>query len=219
MFEYSVRRSKRAKRVSIKVSSSAEVEVIAPKHVPERRIDSFVSENSNWIETQLHKFSKLSRKKFNQNIEKEIFFLGRKYLTEIRNSKKQGINLGYDKAIFHSKTGSKKELREILEKFYRNQTRKIAENLIKKKGYKINRISVRGQKTRWGSCSKKGNLNLNWKLAIAPLPVFNYVICHEISHLKHFNHSKQFWKEVESICPDYKDLRRWLNKNGLFLTI
>ncbi len=76
------------------------------------------------------------------------------------------------------------------------------------------RITIRCQKTRWGSCSTKGNLNFNCLLMLAPSDVRDYVIIHELAHRKHMNHSKDFWKEVEIMIPDYKEKRKWLNTYG-----
>lgn len=81
-------------------------------------------------------------------------------------------------------------------------------------GVKYNRIAIREQKTRWGSCSSDQNLNFNWKLILAPPEVLDYVVVHEICHLKEMNHSRAFWDEVEKILPDYQAQKQWLKDNG-----
>ena len=75
-------------------------------------------------------------------------------------------------------------------------------------------ITIRNQKTRWGSCSGKGNLNFNCLLMLTPESIIDYVVVHELCHLKEMNHSPQFWAEVERILPDYKKSRLWLKQNG-----
>ena len=75
-------------------------------------------------------------------------------------------------------------------------------------------ITVRDQKTRWGSCSAKGNLNFNWRLILAPEPVLDYVVIHELAHRKEMNHSDRFWNLVETVMPDYRNQRRWLKDHG-----
>lgn len=76
------------------------------------------------------------------------------------------------------------------------------------------RITIRNQKTRWGSCSSKGNLNFNCLLMLMPDKVLDYVVVHELCHLRQMNHSKKFWKEVERYMPDYPNYKKWLNENG-----
>lgn len=77
-----------------------------------------------------------------------------------------------------------------------------------------NRITIREQKTRWGSCSSTGGLNFNWKLVLMPEEILDYVVVHELAHRKEMNHSEAFWSEVEKILPDYKVRRRWLKEQG-----
>ena len=75
-------------------------------------------------------------------------------------------------------------------------------------------IRVKDQKSRWGSCSSNKNMNFNWRILMAPEPVCDYVIIHELCHLVHMNHSTDFWNLVESICPGYREYKRWLKEHG-----
>jgi predicted metal-dependent hydrolase len=84
-------------------------------------------------------------------------------------------------------------------------------------GFKYNRIAIRDQKTRWGSCSKKGNLNFNYKIALIPEKARDYIIVHELCHLGEFNHSRNFWNLVKKTVPDYLEIRRALKKIGYSL--
>ncbi|SHO44627.1 M48 family metallopeptidase [Anaerocolumna xylanovorans] len=109
-------------------------------------------------------------------------------------------------------------LRECITGWYRKYAK---ETLQRKASYysvkmqtDYKRITVREQRTRWGSCSSKGNLNFNWKLIMMPEMVIDYVVVHELAHRKYMNHSPSFWKEVEKVLPDYKERRSWLKKNG-----
>ena len=81
-------------------------------------------------------------------------------------------------------------------------------------GVSFGRVAVRCQKTKWGSCSAKGNLNFNCLLLLAPPEVMDYVVVHELCHRLEMNHSARFWQNVERVLPDYRDCRKWLRQNG-----
>lgn len=81
-------------------------------------------------------------------------------------------------------------------------------------GGEYHRITIRDQKTRWGSCSAKGTLSFNWRLMLAPPAVLDYVVVHELCHLTHMDHSAAFWRAVELVCPDYRIHRKWLKDHG-----
>lgn len=100
----------------------------------------------------------------------------------------------------------------------RAQTRKLVEARVKHFapviGVTYGRIAVRIQRTRWGSCSSKGNLNFNCLLALVPAEVLDYIVVHELCHLKELNHSARFWEEVARVLPDFKSCEKWLRENG-----
>lgn len=86
-------------------------------------------------------------------------------------------------------------------------------------GGSYNRITIRDQKTRWGSCSARGTLSFNWRLMLAPPAILDYVVVHELCHLTHMNHSAAFWQKVASVYPDYRTARKWLKDHGQDLVL
>lgn len=86
-------------------------------------------------------------------------------------------------------------------------------------GGSYNRITIRDQKTRWGSCSARGTLSFNWRLMLAPPGILDYVVVHELCHLTHMDHSAAFWQKVESVYPDYRTARKWLKDHGQELVL
>lgn len=91
----------------------------------------------------------------------------------------------------------------------------IVEYFARQVGVDYGRITIRNQKTRWGSCSSKGNLNFNCLLMLAPAEILDYVVVHELCHRKEMNHSKAFWAEVEKVLPDYRESVKWLKEKGI----
>lgn len=150
-----------------------------------------------------------------------LYYLGeKKLLTIIREERKRAkIKCVKDRLLLWAPYEADYEWkREQLERWYRKQAAEViaekagrfAENM----GVRFEDIRIKDQKSRWGSCSSKGNLNFNWRILMAPEPVCDYVILHELSHLIHMNHSEAFWQTVEKYCPDYKRNKKWLKEKG-----
>ena len=116
---------------------------------------------------------------------------------------------------------SQGDLRPVVERHLRRlATQELAAkvmHLAAVNGLKVTRVTVRNQKSRWGSCSSTGTISLNWRLIQTPQFVCDYIILHELAHLRHMNHSGKFWREVESLCPDYPQAKKWLREHRQFL--
>jgi len=108
-------------------------------------------------------------------------------------------------------------MHSLLEKWYRREAKAIilekVNEFAKQMHVNYQEISIKDQKSRWGSCSSKKNLNFNWRIIMCPEPVCDYVIIHELCHLTHMNHSPNFWGLVEKYCPAYKQYKKWLKDN------
>ena len=197
------------------------VEVRAPFKIEQKEIDSFVLQKMGWIKKKLSlqkSIKKLIRKKFKN--EENFQFLGKdlKLKITISENKKSYID---DKFIYlvlkNNKENFKEKIKEKLEIFFRETAKDIFKNKTLDEAEKIRvtpkKIIVRSYKRRWGSCSHKKDISYNWKLIMAPEKIIRYVVIHELCHLVHFNHSRDFWKSVEKIIPDYKSSKEWLKLN------
>lgn len=133
------------------------------------------------------------------------------------NSKSQWIDK-HLRSMKEKLSSSSRKLTEQEKKELRKNARVVitarVERIAALMGVSYNRIAIKFQKTRFGSCSTKKNLNFNALVALMPSDILDYVVVHELSHLKQMNHSKAFWKEVERVMPDYKSKRKWLKTNG-----
>lgn len=123
----------------------------------------------------------------------------------------------------HDLTQAETRRLETLEKRYRNMARELLESRAAffhaVTGGTYQKLTVRDQKTRWGSCSSRGTLSFNYRLIFAPPEILDYVVVHELCHLTHMNHSKDFWNMVGSVMPDYQKHRKWLREHGHELTL
>jgi predicted metal-dependent hydrolase len=150
----------------------------------------------------------------------EIPLLGNTYRILFQEDRLKGVQLGTGQLIVSHPYNRHHMLLTMWLKqkslhFLSAQSKLCAEQL----EVRINRIAIREVRSRWGSCSHQKNLSYSWRLIFAPEEVANYVCAHEVAHLIHMNHSREFWKTVELICEDYKTHRQWLRTHGqtLFL--
>lgn len=150
-----------------------------------------------------------------------LYFLGEKrLLTVIRENRKRGkAKMVMERILLWvSYEADYEEKRSLLEKWYRKEAAAV---LSEKAAFYASllavtykEIHIKDQKSRWGSCSSLGNMNFNWRIIMAPESVCDYVVIHELCHLKHMDHSERFWGVVGSICPGYKQYRKWLKDHG-----
>jgi predicted metal-dependent hydrolase len=229
-FEYTHKTNKRSKSLKIKIEQGGKVVVVSPKFVPKFVVQQFVKKHKQWIINALKKTNRGD--KFES--ETHIFVFGKKYQKEIifSTTQKTGIYVKGDKLIFNPLTLPKiitPKQKQTWDKKFKQKTAEFLKNtaghyivkrtheLAKKMSLDFNNITLRKQKTRWGSCSSQRNLNFNWKLVHFDTDIIDYVIIHELSHLVQMNHSKNFWDLVKKYDRSYLKHRNWLKKNGLSL--
>jgi len=225
--EYRLRFSKKSKGVRLKIDLDGGLEVVLPEGFRISKLEPLIKGKENWILSKLHHFE-LIRQKIKQidfGKKNSVLYLGREYshIKVIRKDIAPEVKMVDNRLFIAVPEDSRQTLVQALEGWYRLEAAKVikerAVDIGRQLNLQFNRITVRNQKTRWGSCSRLKNLNFNWRLIMAPVQVIDYLIIHEVAHLAEMNHSSRFWKLVEEHCPDYKLHRKWLKENGPMLTI
>ncbi len=194
--------------------------VRAPLKAPERLIHAFVESKSAWIN------EKKALALQHVNVPARKFIDGEKFLLLGKQVPLRVVDertaLTFQDGFLLSRQAQPKAL-AIFEKWYKAQAVKVlSERVIYYSaihGFHYEKIRITSARTRWGSCSSRGTLSFTWRLVMAPLGVVDYVVIHELAHLKIKNHSNIFWNEVARLMPTYKSSRDWLKKNGRLLTL
>jgi predicted metal-dependent hydrolase len=218
---YTLRRSDKAKHARLEVGLEGGLTVIIPAHFGIDRVRPLIIKKKRWVVDKLEKYgSAESGRRAKLLTQGDILpYLGREMKIETRESgdKAGTVNVYGGTMMVCLRPGDNK-LHVALEKWYREQAsteiaRKV-ENISQVMGLSYNKVTLKGQRTLWGSCSRKHNLNFNWRLMMTPEPVIEYVVVHELAHLKEMNHSPRFWKIVEKHCPAWRERRKWLRDHS-----
>lgn len=206
----------RRKSISLEVKPSGKVIIKAPFFIRSREILGFVKDKEDWIKTRLDKLKSASEQ-YPLTHGSEIPFMGIKLTLTMVNIN-CGIQIKDNNLLIPSK---EEDITSSLKKWYRERAREIITPLVEKYCYTLgvsyNRISIKAQKTRWGSCSSKKNLNFNWKVILTSSFLIEYLVIHEVCHLVHLNHSRDFWNLVATLDRDYKVHKKELQKAGFYL--
>ncbi len=220
MIGYTLIRSRR-KTIAILIARDGSVTVRAPLKASTRRIVEFVQLKEAWIrskQTFAKQLPALPRKAFQDG--ETFLFLGQSYPLKIIDKAKARLVLNHR---FELATSARSNALQVFTGWYREQARRIFSERVAyyaahaRLSYQSIRIS--SARTRWGSCSARASLSFTWRLVMAPLPVIDYVIVHELVHTRVRNHSRAFWDEVKTILPGYKNQIGWLKTNGAYLTL
>lgn len=178
------------KTLAIQINPDLSVTVRAPIYASQREIGRILKEKEGWIQKHIEKIREQEAKR------KEMY----------------GEKGEYGKSAEREYL-SNEEIHKLAEKALEYIPKRVS-YFAKQIGVTYGKITIRNQKTRWGSCSSKGNLNFNCLLMLTPPEVIDYVVVHELCHRKEMNHSGAFWAEVEKVLPDYKEQVKWLKENG-----
>lgn len=221
--KYAFRRSNRAKRISLSITSARGLEIVLPKNCSEADGLAFLHKKKNWVSKHLNALTRdvtrsLAREEY--PLIKECYFpcIHQTYKIRYLHSAKKTIEVKEPVAGILIVSGKIKDSRSCqpkLDAWLKQKAgihlipwiKKLADDL----GFKCGAISIRVQRSRWGSCSANGNIRLNAKLLYFPKNVVRYVMIHELCHLKVFNHSPRFWSLVGYYEPNYKALKKALH--------
>jgi hypothetical protein len=212
----------RRKTIALIVRPDGSLEVRAPHGMAESCIRDFVESHADWVRKQKARASEFTQPLPKQFAEGEKFpYLGREYPLKIVPRQRQALI--FDGREFRLAKPALPKARDAFIRWYKAQaTLHLFQRILAlatAHGYKYDRIRITSARTRWGSCSTRGTLSFTYRLVMAPSSVVDYVIVHELVHLKIKNHSKEFWAQVGKLMPDYKKHMAWLKKNGKFLTL
>jgi len=213
----------RRKTIAILVQRDGKVIVRAPLRAPKRLINAFVESKSGWINAKkdlaLQQVT-LPARQFKSG--EKFWLLGEQIPLRLVDGHAQRAALTLQNEFLLSNKSQPQAL-AIFEKWYKARALKVLNERVNlfaaQHGLHYEKIRITSARTRWGSCSSLGTLSFTWRLVMAPLDVLDYVVIHELAHLKIKNHSALFWAELARLMPAYKSSRVWLKKNGCFLTL
>ncbi len=220
-FSYSIHRSARRRSICIEVRN-AQVQVRAPFGVAEAELQAFVARKRAWIQVQLvRQRNQLAGLPVYSYAEGCRFpYLGGELCLKLGHSSRARIARIGDDLQVQLPPGADEhaQARRLVMRWYQQDALHLLERrtqaLASHLGLVCSRVSVRATRSKWGHCTPDGAIQYNWQIILAPDPVVDYLVAHEVCHLRHLNHSPAFWDLVASVCPDYRAQRAWLRTEG-----
>jgi len=216
-FDYEVVRSDR-KTLSIEVHHQ-KVKVRAPKKAPDDWIESFVYQKAKWIARKLVEQAEKNESRIKLQTGEEVTFMGQQRVLEVTQGANK-IQLSDNELVIRTKELTHESMAKQLDRWLLNQAKELLPQKVQSWAEvmglqkKLTGVRFRKTKTQWGHCTRQGIVQLNQLILLTPMFVIDYLIIHELSHLKHLNHSKRFWTLVEKYCPDYQQAEVWLKQHG-----
>nr|MBP7927973.1 M48 family metallopeptidase [Patescibacteria group bacterium] len=205
------------KTISISVTEQAQVIVRAPLKLSQEKIDKYVLQNELWVQKHVQKAKIRQSQITYATFEKGsyLYFLGKKIEIEFLPLNGKAIEVE-DKILINEKysKNAKKVILAWYKRTAKNTIEKRITSICAENDIKIEKVRISNAQTRWGSCSGKNNISISWRLIMAPPSVLDYVIYHELAHVKHKNHSKSFWNHVYMFDKHYRMSEKWLKENG-----
>lgn len=218
-------RTSRRKTASIRVEEGA-VSVVVPASISVEKIDQLLVSKRLWIKEKMALQRALAPVTDKQFVSGEAFpYLGRNYRLKVEQGSFVPVKLLQGQLVVQTPEGSQQPhmIRHALVRWYKRQALQKMRDKVKRYapmvGVKPAGVAIKSFKSRWGSCTVKGELEFNWRIMFAPNRMVDYVVVHELCHLIHYDHSPDFWSEVWRVMPDYQECRNWLKENSERLVI
>lgn len=208
-------KSKR-KSLTLAIIPGGKVVLKTPLYTTNREILRFIQSQSQWITKKVTE-AKLNHKTYNFIFGSKVPYLG-KELNIIQGNHKKGVVFNKEVLLLADSSSIEKQLLAWYKEQARSEITELTDKYAKELGVLYNKIYIKNQKTRWGSCSGRGNLNFSWKIILTSRECLQYLVIHEVCHLLEMNHSKEFWKLVRKYDPDYLINQKNLQKAGYYLT-
>ena len=225
-FPIEVIRTDRKRSASIYLDGEG-IKVRVPKGLSDSHVRDLIARKSPWIKRKLREAELTASPRPKEFVSGETFsYLGRNYRLKVLSGDIPSLKLrgGYLEVNTSGSSETQKEqVRSLLLDWYREHAQKRLEEKTHRYAQvlqvELNSVSVKDYKSRWGSCSTKGDVCYNWRIVIAPHRIVDYVVVHELCHLLEHNHSAIYWRHVERIIPDFRKCREWLKQNSERLQI
>jgi len=191
----------------------------APHKASKREIEEFIREREAWVVEKLSEERERRKELERVFVSGEKFlYLGEWYPLEIDESGRKDLPLRLSFGNFVLKKDHIEEVRDLFVEWYKGEAKEKIEGRVRYYGGRFRlfpkQTKITGAKSRWGSCSRDNRLSFSWRIIMAPLKIIDYVLVHELVHIKEKNHSPNFWAALEEILPDFRERRAWLRKNG-----
>lgn len=219
--EIKITRIRSSRSIRLRVLPDGTVAITCHPSTPLQAINRFVAEHRDWIDEKTSKIR--NRREALTSQPTTLLFRGREYglKLQVAPARPPTTKLAHGEIVVTTAQESHEHARTTLEKWYKREAKVYFSNrvplLCDVIDHDILKLTIRSQRTRWGSCSNRKTISLNWRLILAPDWVSDYVIYHEIAHLTHLNHSRQFWRLVEDYYPRYRDAEKWLKDHHQLL--
>jgi predicted metal-dependent hydrolase len=212
-------RNDRARRYILRLHNDGTARVTIPRRGSAGEAARFAARNAAWLERQLLRLANERNADRSWQLGTCILFRGERVLLQPAENGAAGtVQLGTE-VVHVADPGAdlRPEVERYLWKLSAKELPARTLELAKEHNIVVRRVSVRNQRSRWGSCSRRGTISLNWRLVQAPLFVRDYIILHELAHVKEMNHSRRFWREVARLCANFAQAERWLRQHSSLL--